>query len=477
MKLIESTKRVLASAVARATGMTLVPGTAVNGWLHGAGVALPHEPFAGAWQRNLEGAANAGPNILAFSGVYACINIISQDVARMPVRPVKKNKDKSEEEYRGHYAWRLFARPNDFQTTLQFVESYMQSKLTHGNTYVLLMRDARGVVNEMFILDPRRVRPLIAEFDGSVFYEIQRDPLSGVKEPITVPARDILHDRAATMFHPLVGVSPLFAAGVTAMLGGRITINSEKFFANMSRAGGMLVSPGKIEPAIAKKLQNEWETNYGPRGLGRTVVLANGLDFKPLTINSVDSDLVNQLRWVIEDIARVYRVPGFKLGDLNKVNFRNSETLAASYLNECLSYHIKAFEDCFNRSLELTDDVRIKFDTSYLLRMETDTRYAAHQTALQAGFKSINEVRAEEGLPPVKGGDEPRVQMQYVPLSMADKLLAEQNADPPADKDDAEDDPPAIAPPKPKKTLKRLDLDLNLLTNRVSKNLWGAEGD
>ena len=470
MKIVEYAKKAVAGAVQRATGMTLVPGTAVNSWLYGAGVALPHEPFAGAWQRNLDGAASAGPNILAFSGVYACINIISQDVARLPVRPVKKNEDRSEEEYRKHYAWRLFARPNDFQTTLQFVESYMQSKLTHGNTYVLLMRDARGVVNEMFVLDPRKVRPMILETDGSVFYEIQRDPLNGVSKPVLVSARDVLHDRFATMFHPLVGVTPLFAAGTSAMLGGRIMINSEKFFANMSRAGGMLVSPGKIDPATAKKLQNEWETNYGPRGLGRTVVLANGLDFKPMTINSVDSDLVEQLRYVIEDVARAYRVPGFKLGDLNKVNFRNSETLAAAYLNECLGYHIRAFEDCFNRSLELPDDVRIKFDVSYLLRMETDTRYTSYQTALNAGWMSINEVRGNEGLPPVKGGEEPRVQMQYVPLSQADNLLAQQNA--------AQASPTPTPAPAPKTFAHSIEQpDLDVLTNQVAKNIWGSQGD
>jgi hypothetical protein len=62
--------------------------------------------------------------------------------------------------------------------------------------------------------------------------------------------------------------------------------------------------------------------------------------------------------------------------------------------------------------------------------METDLRYDTYQKALTVGIKSINEVRAEEDLPPVDGGDEPRLQMQYVPLSMANKPPAEGGAAP-----------------------------------------------
>jgi HK97 family phage portal protein len=262
------------------------------------------------------------------------------------------------------------------------------------------------------------VRPLLGD-DGSIFYELANDKLASITTQVILPARAVLHDRAATFWHPLVGVSPLFAAGISAMTGARILMNSEKFFANMSRAGGVLTAPGKIDPALAKRLQAEWETNYGPKGLGRTAVLSNGLEFKPLTINAVDAALVEQLRWTVEDIARVYRVPGFKLGDLNKVSYRNSEQMARDYFQGCLSYHIEAMEQCFEAAYELADDVQIEFDLRPLFRMETDTRYETYGKALNAGFLSINEVRQEEDLPPVKGGEEPRVQAQYIPLSKA----------------------------------------------------------
>lgn len=418
MSLTGRLKAFAVSAVQRAGGLMSVPGSGVAQWLYGGSTGLPHEPFAGAWQRNLDSVGAAGPNILAHSGVYSCVSVISSDIARMPVRILKERKAGGYEEFDKHPYSRLFEVPNGFQNSLQFIQQYLTSKLIHGNTYVLLMRDLRGVVSEMYVLDPTRVTPLIAT-DGSIFYQLAMNELAGLSGPATVPSRNIVHDRMATFWHPLVGVSPLFAAGVSAMTGARILMNSEKFFANMSRAGGLITGPGKIDPAVAKRLQNEWEENYGPRGLGRTAVLSNGLDFKPLTINAVDAELVNQLRWTIEDVARVYRVPLYKLADQTKMNYRNGEQMARDYFQGCLSYHIEAFEQCMERSLELGSGIEVEFDLRPMFRMETDTRYDTYQKALNAGFMSINEVRAEEDLPPVKGGEEPRVQVQYVPLSLA----------------------------------------------------------
>lgn len=382
----------------------------------------PHEPFAGAWQKNLDNARGAGPNILAFSGVYTCINIISSDIAQLSLQVLKKGPKGNREKHPNHPAWRLLQNPNSFQTSLQFVQQYMISKLTQGNTYVLLLRDARGVVNEMYVLDPTSVQPLVAT-DGSIFYRLGADTLNGLENPITVRASEILHDRCAPLFHPLIGTSPLFAAGVSAMMGSRVLMNSETFFANMSRAAGVLTTAQKVDPEIAKDLQAKWEQNYGASGLGRTAILSNGLEFKPMTITAADAELVNQLRWTIEDVARCFRVPGFKLGDLNRVTFKNSEQMSRDYYKGCLSFHINAFETCMDKALGLGGDVQVEFDLSELFRMETDIRYQAHKDALNAGWMSINEVRQVEDLPPVKGGEEPRVQIQYVPLSMANGLM------------------------------------------------------
>src|SRR5690606_27662586 len=106
----------------------------------------------------------------------------------------------------------VLRRPNRYQNHIQFKEWWVISRLLHGNTYVLKERDKRGVVKALYILDPSRVMPLVTP-GGSVYYQLSTDNMSGVTETVVVPAEDIIHDRINALFHPLVGVSPIYACG------------------------------------------------------------------------------------------------------------------------------------------------------------------------------------------------------------------------------------------------------------------------
>jgi HK97 family phage portal protein len=183
----------------------------------------------------------------------------------------------------------------------------------------------------------------------------------------------------------------------------------------------VLTAPGKISKDTADRLKEDWDNNYTGQRYGKTAVLPEGLKWEPLTITAQDAQLIEQLRWSVEDVARVFRVPPFMLGDTTKTSYRNSEQLARAYLSGCLSYHIEALEQRFARAFEFPVDYELKFDLSTLLRAEIDVRYAAYQQALSSAWATINEVRAQEGLAPVEGGDEPHIQIQYVPLSASGK--------------------------------------------------------
>lgn len=422
------------SIVKAAGGVGLSPpGSSVPSWFYGGGGTL-HEPFKGAWQRGITEANAAGPNLLAYGPVYACTNLISSDISSLPLRVLQTDSDGIRSPFPRHPLWALLRKPNPYQTTKQFLRSYLASKLTTGNACILLFRDARGFPNEMYVLDPRKTQVLVDDTEGNIFYRLGRDALNNVNNELVVSSRDIIHDRCLTIWHPLVGVSPLFAASMDAMIGGRIQMNTETFFRNMSRTSGLLVTPNKIEATIAKRLQTEWENNYSGRGMGRVAVLSNGLDYKGIDqMSAVDSELIALLRWTKEEIAMIYRVPDYKLGSLNKVTYRNTEQMQRDYVNQCLMDHITDIEQCFNKAFELPEGVSVAFDLTQLYRAETDSRYKNLQTALQSGFMSINEARFSEDLPPVTGGEEPRVQMQDIPLSAATgENLLKPNTTPPA---------------------------------------------
>ena len=121
----------------------------------------------------------------------------------------------------------------------------MTTKLVHGNTYILKQRDQRGIVTALYILDPQRVRPLVAD-DGSVYYELSRDNLSGLQdESLVVPAKEIIHDVDSPPYHPLCGVSPIAACGLAATQGLAIQ-HSTRFFERGAKPAGVLTAPGHI---------------------------------------------------------------------------------------------------------------------------------------------------------------------------------------------------------------------------------------
>ena len=173
----------------------------------------------------------------------------------------RKSADGSKVDHANHPAALVLNNPNSYQTRVDFWGQFMASALFTGNAYVFLVRDAANVIRSMHILDPRQVRVLLSD-DGSVFYQIGQERLAELLATDVIPARDILHHRLLTLNHPLVGLTPLYAAGVSAMTGQTIQQNSYAFFANMTRASGVLTGPGKISQELANRLKTEWDQNF-----------------------------------------------------------------------------------------------------------------------------------------------------------------------------------------------------------------------
>jgi HK97 family phage portal protein len=263
-----------------------------------------------------------------------------------------------------------------------------------------------------------------------------------------VPERDMIHHRVPLVpGYPLVGVTPIFAAAASSAVGIQILRDSQQFFANSSRPSGLLQSTINLGDEQKRKAKEEWDIAYRGREYGKVAILPNGLTWSPITITAQDAQLIEHLRFSVEDVARVFRVPTFMLGDVSKVTYRNSEQLARAYLTGCLASHIEALEERFERAFQFPPTFEIKFDLSQLLRTEIDVRFAAYQNALNGGWQSINEVRAQEGLEPVPGGEEPRVQMQYVPLSAANEPPPAAPPTGPAEPTDPPPDPTTTSAP------------------------------
>lgn len=399
--------RLLGLDITRSSGRQIVPveQKALSGVDGGRGWTRILESFTGSWQRNIEINYDS---VLAFHAIFACLTLIASDIAKLRVKLVEKRGDIWVETTSPAYS-PVLRSPNPYQNRIQFWECWILSKLMKGNTYVLKRRDARNVVVGLYVLDPSRTRPLVSD-DGQIFYEIQADNLTGVTGPIMVPAREIIHDRMNTLFHPLVGVSPIYANALAATQGLRIQNNSARFYGNNAQPSGLLTAPGNIPDSIAERLKSEWEDNFGGENYGRVAVLGSGLTFEKLAMTAVEGQLIEQLKWTAEVACSTFHVPPYKIGIGTMPTYNNIQSLNIEYYSQCLQYLLEGGELCMDEGLGIGEGVSIEgriigteFDTDNLLRMDSVT--LAEVTDKLRNTETPDEGRGRWGRPPTPGGN------------------------------------------------------------------------
>jgi HK97 family phage portal protein len=385
---------------------------------------IVREPFAGAWQRDIEWTVDT---VLAHHAVYACVTLISNDMGKIRPKLVVQNQETGIwTETRSSAFSPVLRKPNRYQNHIQFKEWWTTSKLLRGNTYGLKLRDERGVVVRIYILDPQRVQVLVAP-DGSVFYKLGTDNLTGLQDvDRTVPASEIIHDRINCLFHPLVGVSPIFACGLAANMGLKILENATNFFGNGSNPSGIITAPATIPQATADRIKAHWEAEYSGENAGKVAVLGDGLEFKPMRMNAEDSQMIETLRFTAEMVCAAFHVPPWKIGVGTMPTYNNGELLNQIYYSDCLQSHIEQFELCMDEGLGLLDlkegrQYGIELDIEALLRMDSKSLVETLSTGVKSGIHTPNEARRRFDLPPMPGGDTPYMQQQNYSLSALDR--------------------------------------------------------
>lgn len=389
---------------------------------------LIKEPFTGAWQRNKEERLDT---LLNYPALYACVSRIATDVGKLPFSLKSRNSRGIWTEVDSPAFSPVLRKPNHYQTGQQFREYWALSRLTQGNTYVLKERDNRGVVVGLYILDPCRVMPLIAD-NGEVFYQLYTDNLNLLPngfEPLIVPASEIIHDRCICPFHPLIGLPPIAAAYLPALKNMRILRSSAEFFGNNAQPSGILSAPGAISDETATRLSNHWNTNFTGENSGKVAVVGDGLQFVALGSKSVDAQMVEQLRYSDEQICQPFGIPPFKVGLGTIPSGLGVDAINQLYYDDALQSPIQAMETLLTEGLNATP-YKVDMDESVLMRMDAGKKADYHRTLIDGSIETINDARLEFNLPPLEGGDTVYMQQQDFPLNVIkDNVLPTQSAE------------------------------------------------
>lgn len=375
----------------------------------------------GAWQSDSSPKSADCANPLLNSVTFACIRLLANDVAKLPLCLKRMSNDVWKTVTDSPY-WAVLRDPNFWQTRVEFYQGWIISLLHYGNTYVLMDKDARGICKRMTILDPRFVQPLIANETGDIFYRVnmRSNPLAGLfnDQDVYIPAEWIIHHKYLPIEHPLIGCPPLRVAALASTTGNRILAAHNDLFLNGIVPPGVLILPEGATTDQVETLATQWAEF---RRSGRTAVLEASTKFEPIAQKSIDSGALELLNFSNIDVCVAFGVPPWKIGIGTMPVGSNAETGNLLYLSQILQGLLEDIEALLDKKLQIPDDLSAEFDVSALTRMDTKSRYEAASLGVKGGWLTPNEARAKaDGLEPVEGGDTCYMQQQNFSLAALD---------------------------------------------------------
>lgn len=372
--------------------------------------------------------------------VEACVSAYAQTVAMCPGNHWQWAEEKGRKRIVTSALTRFLRKPNAYQSISDFLLNATRDLLKNGNTFALALRNDRFEITEMHLMDADTSSPQIAA-DGSVFYNLSGNEVVDrmIGKKLIVPARDVLHIRMHTPEHPLIGESPLVAAALQMAAGNAALRQQVQFYSNSARPSWLLSTDQVLTKEQADLLRERWNAQAAGMNQGGVPILTAGLKASQVGQSARDSELVEMLKLSDQAVANVFRVPLQVLG-IGSTPYASTESLMQSWRAGGLGFMLNHIEEAFGLMFKLAGqpDEYLEFDTSALLRSAFKDRVEAWTAGTKGGVFARNEARMDFELAPVDGGDEPWVQQQDIPLSVAD----ENAKNPP-------EPPKPVAPPAP----------------------------
>ena len=366
---------------------------------------------------------------LRLAAVYACVRVLSESMASLPLVIYQRRADGGKDKVTDHWLYRLLAkRPNRFQNPFEWREMLQGHLALRGNAYNQIITNAKGEVVELMPLHPDRIR---LELLPSGEYRYRFTDRFGTES--ILPRGEVWHLRGLSS-DGLMGMSPIELARENLGMALAAQDYGARFFANDAKpTGGWIEFPGSFKDSEAKKVFREsYQQAQSGANRGKVLVLENGMKFHEVGVTNKDAQFLELRKFQITDVARLFRVPPHMIGDLDRATFSNIEQQSLEFVMHTMTPWAERWEASIESELLLEgDDIEVEFDFANLMRGDAASRASYYQSGIQNGWLTRNEARIAENLNPLEGLDEP-----LRPLNMVEESTAEDVA---LDTEQAED--------------------------------------
>ena len=343
------------------------------------------------------------------TGVLGCVRVLSESMAKMPLK-VYRVTDNGNVIDRSTPEARLFkSGVNPFQSTYSWVETAM-THLAHvdGNSFSLIKRNSAGRVNRLDPLDPADITIHTRQDDPEPIYDHVR---LGI-----IPFNKILHIKGLSA-DGFRGVTPMAFYSKAAKIGIHAQNFALSFFKNSGILGGLLKTDKRMPLETQVALLDSFAQMHTGDGVYSTKVLADGLEYEPITSDNTKSQMIETRKFQILEICRVFGVPPHMLADLERATFSNIEQQGIDFVTYTLSAWMIRFESEINRKFWPKGNYFVKFNADSMLRADAKSRMETHAVGRRIGALSINEIRGMEDMPGIgEDGDTYLQELNMTPV-------------------------------------------------------------
>ena len=340
------------------------------------------------------------------TAVYACVRILAEAVASLPLHVYEYRDDGGKKLVHDHSLYYLLHdEPNPEMTSFVFRETLMSHLLIWGNAYAQIIRDGAGRVLGLYPLLPDKM-DVQRDDRGNIYYVYSRNsdenPMFKEYGDIRLKAEDVLHIPGLG-FDGLIGYSPIAMAKNAVGMTLACEEYGASFFANGANPGGVLEHPGVLKDP--SKVRESWNSVYrGVNNAHKIAVLEEGMKYQQIGIPPEEAQFLETRKFQINEIARLYRIPPHMVGDLDKSSFSNIEQQSLEFVKYTLDPWVIRWEQSLQRSLLLPGEKGkyfIKLNVDGLLRGDYQSRMNGYAVGRQNGWFSANDIREMENMNPI----------------------------------------------------------------------------
>lgn len=359
-----------------------------------------------AWETALRGDNDAASRALRIATVYACVRIIGETIASLPIGLFQRLPDGGKRRLLESDLLDLLRyTPNRYQTSFEWREQIMAHILLRGNAYVeIVRRDRDGLPLELNVLNPEEMTVSGGEYGAVYTYRPSGSGEKVFKQDSPTQPKSILHFKGLAT-ESLVGRSVIGDAADTFGAASAAQQYGRRVLENDATPGLVIKHPEVLDEESAIRLRESWQAAFrGPANAGRTAVLEQGMSIEKVSMTAEDMQFLDSRRFLRTEIASIFRVPPHMVGDLDRATFSNIEQQGIDFVTHTIRPWIVRLEMALNQSLLTTTERRtqfFEFNLDGLMRGDLQSRYAAYMTGRQAGFLSVNEIRRWENLDPI----------------------------------------------------------------------------